>query len=115
MRPLIAVLAAPLLALGATLAVAPPASAATDVSTVADALEKSPVYVAPGASGGLTSDDVDALENKIKDADKPVMVAVLPADFPTEDLLKNVRAKTGSWASTGSASESGSTRARTSR
>ncbi|MFJ8932670.1 hypothetical protein ACIRLA_39470 [Streptomyces sp. NPDC102364] len=95
MRPLIAVLAAPLLALGATLAVAPPASAATDVSTVADALEKSPVYVAPGASGGLTSDDVDALENKIKDADKPVMVAVLPADFPTQKLFSDLRAKTG--------------------
>lgn len=95
MRPLFAVLAAPLLALGATLAVAPPASAATDVSTVAEALEKSPVYVAPGASAGLTSDDVDALENKIKDADKPVMVAVLPADFPTQNLLNNVRAKTG--------------------
>ncbi|MEB8337710.1 hypothetical protein [Streptomyces endophyticus] len=95
MRPLIAALAAPLLALGATLTVAPPASAATDVSTVADALEKSPVYVAPGAADGLTSDDVESLENKIKDADKPVMVAVLPADFPTQNLLRNLRAKTG--------------------
>ncbi|MFD7295068.1 hypothetical protein ACFV9W_17460 [Streptomyces sp. NPDC059897] len=95
MRPFLAFLAAPLLALGATLAVAPPASAATDVSTVADALEKSPVYVAPGAADGLTSNDVDALENKIEDADKPVMVAVLPADFPTQKLFSDLRAKTG--------------------
>ncbi|WP_306318792.1 MULTISPECIES: hypothetical protein [unclassified Streptomyces] len=95
MRPLIAALAAPLLTLGATLAVAPPASAATDTSTVADALQKSPVYVAPGAADGLTSNDVDALEAKIEDADKPVMVAVLPADFPTQKLFYDLRAKTG--------------------
>ncbi|MGY0491577.1 hypothetical protein [Streptomyces sp. WG-D5] len=95
MRPYLAALAAPLLALGATLAVAPPASAATDVSTVADALEKSPVYVAPGAADGLTSADVDALADKIKDADKPVMVAVLPADFPKQDLFTDLRTKTG--------------------
>ncbi|MET8475054.1 hypothetical protein ABZY90_25405 [Streptomyces sp. NPDC006422] len=95
MRPFLAALAAPFLVLGATLAVAPPASAATDVSTVADALRKSPVYVAPGAGKGLTSDDVDALENRIKDADKPVMVAVLPADFPTQDLFSDLRTKTG--------------------
>ncbi len=95
MRPYLAALAAPLLVLGATLAVAPPASAATDVSTVAAALQKSPVYVAPGAADGLTSDDVDALKNKIKDADKPVMVAVLPADFPKQDLFTDLRTKTG--------------------
>ncbi|MEV5611786.1 hypothetical protein [Streptomyces sp. NPDC052225] len=95
MRPLIAALAAPFLVLGATLAVAPPAAAATDVSAVADALEKSPVYVDPAAAGQLTSADTDALTKKIKDADKPVMVAVLPADFPTQDLFTDLRTKTG--------------------
>lgn len=95
MRPTIAALAAPLLALGALLTVAPSASAATDVSTVADALEKSPVYVDPAVAGDLTSADVSALKKKIKDADKPVMVAVLPAGFPKQDLFTDLRTKTG--------------------
>ncbi|MET9494854.1 hypothetical protein [Streptomyces sp. NPDC006552] len=95
MRPLFAALAAPLLALAATLTVTPAASAASDVSTVADALRKSPVYVDPAAATDLTSADVDALERRIKDADKPVMVAVLPADFPKQDLFTNLRTKTG--------------------
>ncbi|WP_338700888.1 hypothetical protein V2W30_28210 [Streptomyces sp. Q6] len=95
MRPFLAALAAPFLVLGATLAVAPPAAAATDVSTVADALKKSPVYVDPAAAGRLTSADTDALTKKIKDADKPVMVAVLPADFPEERLFSDLRTKTG--------------------
>ncbi|MFJ9040199.1 hypothetical protein ACIRF8_26920 [Streptomyces sp. NPDC102406] len=95
MRPSIAAVAAPLLALAAMLTAAPAAFAGTDVSTVADALEKGPVYVDPAVSGDLTSQDVDALEKKIKDADKPVMVVVLPADFPKRDLFNDLRTKTG--------------------
>ncbi|GAA2323243.1 hypothetical protein OKJ48_39265 [Streptomyces kunmingensis] len=95
MRPSLAALAAPLLALAATFAVTPPAFAASDVSTVADALEKSPVYVDPAVAGDLTSADVDALEKRIKDAGKPVMVAVLPSDFPKQNLFNDLRTKTG--------------------
>ncbi|NEB80568.1 hypothetical protein G3I40_35970 [Streptomyces sp. SID14478] len=95
MRPPVAALAATLLALGAAFAVPSAAFAATDVSTVADALEKSPVYVDPAVSDELSSADAGALAKKIKDADKPVMVAVLPADFPQRDLLGNLRTKTG--------------------
>ncbi|MZD07316.1 hypothetical protein GTW43_19840, partial [Streptomyces sp. SID5785] len=95
MRPFIAALAAAFLALGATLAVAPTAAAASDVSTVADALEKSPVYVDPAASGTLSKAAADRLADRIKDADKPVMVAVLPAGFPRQDLFTDLRTRTG--------------------
>ncbi|MFD8573504.1 hypothetical protein [Streptomyces sp. NPDC059639] len=95
MRPSLAALAATLLAFGAPVAMAPGAAAATDVSTVADALEKSPVYVDPAVRTSLTSANVDSLTKTIKDADKPVMVAVLPADFPRQDLFTDLRTKTG--------------------
>ncbi|WP_392962469.1 hypothetical protein [Streptomyces sp. LN245] len=74
---------------------APPAHAATDVSTVAAALRKGPVYVDPAASGQLSASEADALAAKIKKADKPLFVAVLPADFPTENLFRNLRTDTG--------------------
>lgn len=74
---------------------APPARAATDVSTVAAALRKGPVYVDPAASGQLSASEADALAAKIKKADKPLFVAVLPADFPTENLFRNLRTDTG--------------------
>ncbi|MFD5515955.1 hypothetical protein [Streptomyces sp. NPDC127066] len=72
-----------------------PAHAATDVSTVAAALRKGPVYVDPAASGQLSAAEADALAAKIKKADKPLFVAVLPADFPTENLFRNLRTDTG--------------------
>ncbi len=74
---------------------APGAHAATDLSKVAEALREEPVYVDPAASGQLSSADAEALADKIKDADKPVFVAVLPADQPTENLLLNLRTETG--------------------
>ncbi|WP_326785336.1 hypothetical protein [Streptomyces sp. NBC_00151] len=74
---------------------AAPAHAATDVSTVAAALRKGPVYVDPAASGQLSASEADALAAKIKKADKPLFVAVLPADFPTENLFRNLRTDTG--------------------
>ncbi len=82
-RAIIVALSGLLLALGATLAVAPGAVAASDISTVADALEKGPVYVDPAASGQLSSADAEKLAQQIKDSGKPVFLAVLPADFPT--------------------------------
>jgi hypothetical protein len=74
---------------------APGAHAATDLSKVAEALREDPVYVDPAASDLLSSADAEALADKIKDADKPVFVAVLPADQPTENLLLNLRTETG--------------------
>ncbi|MGW2569953.1 hypothetical protein [Streptomyces sp. NPDC001537] len=73
----------------------PPASAATGVSTIAEALRKSPVYVDPAASAQLSSADAHALAARIKDADKPLFVAVLPAGYPTTDLFRNLRTATG--------------------
>ncbi|MET8645680.1 hypothetical protein ACWEQ2_21125 [Streptomyces sp. NPDC004096] len=73
----------------------PRAQAATDVSTVATALRKGPVYVDPAASGQLSVRDADALAKKIKDAGKPVFVAVLPADYPTRNLFADLRTATG--------------------
>ncbi|MFS8201952.1 hypothetical protein ACLVWQ_25050 [Streptomyces sp. CWNU-52B] len=71
------------------------ALAATDISTIADALRKHPVYVDPSMSGQLSDPDADTLAEKIENADKPVFVAVLPADFPTENLFQNLRTATG--------------------
>lgn len=65
------------------------------MGTVAAALRKSPVYVDPAASAQLSQADADALAQKIKNANKPVFVAVLPADFPTQNLFQNLRTDTG--------------------
>ncbi|MEU6277817.1 hypothetical protein ABZ871_36295 [Streptomyces populi] len=73
----------------------PRADAATDVSTVAAALREGPVYVDPAASGQLSAAEADALAAKIEKADKPVFVAVLPANYPTQDLFRNLRTATG--------------------
>ncbi|MEV7618446.1 hypothetical protein [Streptomyces sp. NPDC089799] len=87
-----------LLTLSATaLAVAPQASAATGPAAVAAALKQSPVYVDPRAQAQLPKDQADALAKKIKDADKPLFVAVLPnsAEFPPASVFESVRAQTG--------------------
>ncbi|MFD7720692.1 hypothetical protein [Streptomyces sp. NPDC059814] len=84
----------------AALVLAPAAPAATGASTVNDvalALRKSPVYVDPAASGQLSRSQAAALTKKIKDADKPVFVAVLPqnSSFPASSVLRTLRADTG--------------------
>ncbi|MCX5375646.1 hypothetical protein [Streptomyces sp. NBC_00091] len=87
-----------LLALSATaVAAAPQAAAATGVAAVGEALKKGPVYVDPRAEAQLPKAEADALAKKIKDAGKPVFVAVLPAtaEFPQEKVLGAVRAETG--------------------
>lgn len=76
----------------AALTMASPAAAATGVSTIGQALRKGPVYVDPAASG-LPS--ADALAQRIKKADKPVFITVLPADYPTANLFTNLRTATG--------------------
>ncbi|ELP69826.1 hypothetical protein STRTUCAR8_07767, partial [Streptomyces turgidiscabies Car8] len=97
-RPLVRLLLVPFvvtLAVLALLTAAPGAHAATDLSKVAEALRAGPVYVDPAASDLLSASDADALAAKIKDADKPVFVAVLPADYPTGNLFTNLRTETG--------------------
>ncbi|WP_107501679.1 hypothetical protein, partial [Streptomyces viridosporus] len=95
-RTLIRLLIAPMAAVLAVLtAGAPGAQAATDLSTVARALRESPVYVDPEATDILSKSDAEALADKIEDADKPVFVAVLPANYPTENLFRNLRTETG--------------------
>jgi hypothetical protein len=78
----------------AALTMASPAAADTGVSTIGRALRGGPVYVDPAASG-LSSADADALTQRIKKADKPVFVVVLPADYPTANLFTNLRTATG--------------------
>ncbi|MER6333439.1 hypothetical protein ABT298_29765 [Streptomyces sp. NPDC001034] len=74
---------------------APRASADTGVSTIARALRSGPVYVDPAAAGRLSRADADALAKRIKDADKPLFIAVLPAGYPTANLFRDLRAATG--------------------
>ncbi|WP_066949422.1 hypothetical protein [Streptomyces lushanensis] len=81
----------------AVLGVAPAAEAATGPGDVAEALKDGPVYVDPGAASRLSTSEAEALAKKIKDADKPLFVAVLPdtAQFPAATVLNTVRAETG--------------------
>ncbi|WP_329221359.1 hypothetical protein OG352_30500 [Streptomyces sp. NBC_01485] len=108
-------LTGPLLALGLALALAaltvltvltsagaPRATAATaatveltSVSTIAEALRKSPVYVDPGVSAQLSQADAHALQRQIESADKPLFIAVLPAGYPTANLFPDLRTATG--------------------
>ncbi|MCF3960891.1 hypothetical protein [Streptomyces fuscigenes] len=73
------------------------ARAATGPSTVASALKGGPVYVDPRASDQLSGSQANAIASKIKDADKPLFVAVLPnnSDFPPDSVLRTVRTDTG--------------------
>ncbi|MEW2293993.1 hypothetical protein ABZ719_14980 [Streptomyces sp. NPDC006743] len=94
-RLLAALTVAVLAALSLLLAGVPRAEAATGVSTIAQALRKSPVYVDPAASAQLPPADADALARTIKDADKPLFIAVLPAGYPTQNLFTDLRTATG--------------------
>src|SRR5690606_42006381 len=66
-----------------------------DLSEVGRALRERTVYVHPEARVGLSEADADALAKKIEAADRPVFVAVLPADQPTRNLFRNLRTETG--------------------
>ncbi|MEV6050600.1 hypothetical protein [Streptomyces sp. NPDC052107] len=74
---------------------APGAGADTSISAIAQALRKSPVYVDPAASAQLPKADADALAKRIKDANKPLFITVLPAGHPTANLFSDLRAATG--------------------
>ncbi|WP_344053854.1 hypothetical protein [Streptomyces thermoalcalitolerans] len=74
---------------------APRAEAATGVSTVAEALRENPVYVDPAMSAQLPPAEAAELSRQIKNADKPLFIAVLPADQPTRNLFTDLRTATG--------------------
>jgi uncharacterized membrane protein YgcG len=67
----------------------------TSVSEIARALRENPVYVDPAASAQLSRGDADALARRIRNADKPLFVAVLPAGYPTRNLFTDLRTATG--------------------
>ncbi|MGW0884001.1 hypothetical protein [Streptomyces sp. NPDC002671] len=90
-----ALLLAALALVVATTFAAPHASAATSISTIAQALRKSPVYVDPAASAQLPKADADALAKRIKGANRPLFIAVLPAGYPTKNLFADLRTATG--------------------
>ncbi|WBO63665.1 hypothetical protein [Streptomyces camelliae] len=92
---LLAALLLAALALVLTTPFAPRASADTSISVIARALRASPVYVDPAAASQLPKADADALAKQIRDANKPVFIAVLPAGYPTSGLFSNLRAATG--------------------
>ncbi|WP_338675022.1 hypothetical protein V1460_20035 [Streptomyces sp. SCSIO 30461] len=90
----IAVLAVLLLAVTGLLPAT--AHAASGVEAVADALRKSPVYVDPRAAEQLPGTYAEALAERIRNANKPVFVAVLPStpEYPRVSVLSSVRALT---------------------
>ncbi|MEU3747501.1 MULTISPECIES: hypothetical protein [Streptomyces] len=97
-RPLTALSALAGLILLLLLALAPSVGArAAGISDAAAALKQGPVYVDPGAADQLSQAEADALAQKIKDADKPLFMAVLPAsaEYPPQGLIDNLRAQTG--------------------
>ncbi|HEY5833013.1 hypothetical protein [Streptomyces sp.] len=96
--PAVALLALLLCALAlAGGAFAPAARSASGIDTVAAQLKKGPVHVDPRASGELSPVQADALATKIKQADKPVFVAVLPAaaEFAPQTVLQDLRSAVG--------------------
>ncbi|MEU4208925.1 hypothetical protein AB0F13_02780 [Streptomyces sp. NPDC026206] len=102
-RPVLALIVALLTWAGAVLCAPAAAHADSAVGTAAgldsaaETLRKSPVYVDPRAADQLPAADADALAKKIKDAGKPVFVAVLPnsPDYPKATVLKDLRTKVG--------------------
>lgn len=94
---LLALVTALLLPVAAAAPAASAADRADSVEEVAAALGENPVYVDPRVSGRLSAGDARDLSKEIKDADKPVFVAVLPKakEFPPSSLLQDLRSQVG--------------------
>ncbi|KIQ63778.1 membrane protein [Kitasatospora griseola] len=90
-----AVLAA-LLGLLMVLGLSVPAQAA-GLNDAADSLKKSQVYVDPAMTGRFSNDQAEALAKKLKKADKPIFVAVLPDSqaYAPKNLMSDLRTKVG--------------------
>ncbi|MDF4254241.1 hypothetical protein [Streptomyces sp. WMMB303] len=96
---LVSVLTAALVALLLTTAGpgGPRAADGDGVSAAAAALRDGPVHVDPRARDALPPAAAKALRSTVERADKPVLVAVLPADgdFDRKTLLRQLRTATG--------------------
>ncbi|MQS35103.1 hypothetical protein FFZ77_05525 [Streptomyces katsurahamanus] len=73
------------------------APTATGPAAVAEAFRNGPVYVDPRAADQLSPAQAAALTDKIKAADRPLFIAVLPAapEFPSGTVLSDLRTRTG--------------------
>lgn len=87
---------AALLGLLMVLGLSAPAQAA-GLNDAASSLKSTQVYVDPAMTGRFSKDQADALAKKLKKADKPVFVAVLPDSdaYAPKTLLRDLRSKVG--------------------
>lgn len=83
--------------LGLLLLLAPAASAAGGLDDAATALKQGRVYVDPAMAGRFGQGRADALTEKIRKADKPIFVAVVPAADPygASTVFDDLRTKVG--------------------
>jgi hypothetical protein len=97
-RSLLLLLTAGLLAsLTAAAAGAGTAGEVRGIDRAAGALRAGPVYVDPRSSDPPSRSHLKALRGKIRNADKPVFIAVVPAsrEFPPRTLLQDLRHRVG--------------------
>ncbi|MFF7995179.1 hypothetical protein ACFZDG_36105 [Kitasatospora xanthocidica] len=85
--------------LGLLLLLAPAASAAGGLDDVSATLKQGKVYVDPAMTSRFSQSQADALTEKIKKADKPIFIAVLPDAAPyntqTKTIFPDLRTKVG--------------------
>lgn len=83
--------------LGLLLLLAPTASAAGGLDDAASTLKQGRVYVDPAMTSRFSQSQADALTEKIKKADKPIFVAVVPASAPYGErtVFNDLRTKVG--------------------
>ncbi|WP_406112318.1 hypothetical protein [Kitasatospora purpeofusca] len=83
--------------LGLLLLLAPAASAAGGLDDATAALKQGRVYVDPAMAGRFGQAQADALTEKIRKADKPIFVAVVPAADPygASTVFDDLRTKVG--------------------
>ncbi|MFI9275363.1 hypothetical protein ACIGXM_32330 [Kitasatospora sp. NPDC052896] len=90
--------ALPAVLLGLLLLLVPgTASAAGGLDAASAALKQGKVFVDPAMTGQFSQAQADALTSKIRSADKPIFVAVVPAtdQYPSNTVFQDLRTKTG--------------------
>ncbi|MFD9594808.1 hypothetical protein ACFWA9_18930 [Kitasatospora sp. NPDC059973] len=85
------------LLLGLLLVLAPAAAAAGGLDDATAALKQGRVYVDPAMTGRFSQGQADALTEKIRKADKPIFIAVVPAADPygASTVFSDLRTKVG--------------------
>jgi len=83
--------------LGLLLLLAPAASAAGGVDEASVALKQGQVYVDPAMAGRFSQAQAADLADKIKKADKPIFVAVVPSNeqYPAATVARDIRTRVG--------------------